>query len=185
MQSNNLKSVAWAIGLWGVMSIIFGALVLAWPGITLKVFLIIIGINFVATGAVLTVGSLADRNGHWVGGVLMGALSLIAGIYVFANPQTTGLVLIYLLAIWAIAVGAIQIVSGFESKEDKGWLIFSGIVSLLFGIYIFGRPLTGALALIWAIGLYAIISGVMLIVTAFKANSIQKDMRKVTATARR
>ncbi len=45
MDLKNLKSLSWAIALWGVMTIIFGVLIMAWPGITLKALIIIIGIN--------------------------------------------------------------------------------------------------------------------------------------------
>lgn len=182
MSERNSSSLAWALGLWGAFSVIIGALVLAWPGITLKVLLILMGINFIATGAVIAIGSLVDRRGHWIGGILIGVLSLLAGMYVFANPQTSALVLLYLIAIWAIAVGSIQVISGFESRNDKGWLVVSGLVSILFGLFIFARPLEGALALIWAIGLFSIIQGVVIIVTAFKSGG---DSAVQVATGRK
>lgn len=175
MQQKDLQGVSWALGLWGVMSVIFGALVLSWPGITLKAFLVILGAYFVASGLVMLVGSLVNRQGKWVLGALMGAISTVAGLYVFANPLISGLVTLYVIALWSITAGVLQIAAGFEGKNNW-WLVFAGAVYTWFGFYIFARPAGGALTLMWIIGLSNIISGIMLIITAFEANSTSKRL---------
>jgi uncharacterized membrane protein HdeD (DUF308 family) len=55
-------------------------------------------------------------------------------------------------------------------KEIEGeWLMgLSGVLSVLFGLFVFFQPGGGALALIWVIGAYAIFFGMLLIVLAFK-----------------
>ncbi len=171
----DLKGAAWALGLWGVLSVIFGALILAWPGITLKVFLVILGIYLVATGLVMLVGSLVNREGRWIGGTLVGIVSAIAGLYVFSNPQISGLVALSVIALWAVAVGVLQIVDGFEGKNNWARII-AGVVYTLFGLYIFANPAGGAVALVWLVGLSTIIGGIALIVTAFEANSASKKL---------
>ena len=174
MQSD-MKAASWALGLWGALSVIFGVLILAWPGITLKAFLVILGIYLLATGVVMLVGSLVNRENHWVGSALVGVLSVAAGLYVFAHPQTTALVLLSVIALWAIGVGVLQIVAGFEGKNN--WLmIFAGVVYTLFGFYVFANPKGGALTLIWLIGLTTVASGVMLSIAAFEANSLSKKV---------
>lgn len=178
MELKELKALSWALALWGVLSIIFGVMVLAWPGITLQALIILVGIYLFATGAVLTVGSIADREENWVGGLILGILSVLAGVYVFGNPEITGLVLLYVIAIWAIVVGVLQIAGGFEVENDGGWLIFGGIVSVLFGLFAFARPLSGALALIWLIGFFAILNGVFLVVGGFKVRGFRNDVNK-------
>lgn len=164
-----LKGAAWALGIWGVFSIIFGALILAWPGITLKVFLIIIGIYFIASGFTMLVGSLVHHQGKWILGALLGVISVVAGLYVFANPAISGLVTLSVIAVWAVAVGMLQIVAGFEGKNSWS-LIIAGAINTLFGFYIFANPVGGAIALVWLIGLSTIIGGVALVITAFEAH---------------
>lgn len=175
MQKEELHSAAWALGLWGALSVIFGAVVLAWPGITLKAFLVVLGVYFVVSGLVMLVGSLVNHKGKWVVGALIGALSLVAGLYIFANPQTSGLVALYVIALWAIAGGLLQIVSGFEGKNNW-WLIIAGVIYTLFGFYIFANPLGGALALMWIIGLTAVAGGIAIVITAFEANNASKKL---------
>lgn len=174
-----LKGAAWSLGLWGALSIIFGMLIVAWPGITLKVFLLILGIYLLASGAVLTVGSLLRRGGHWVGGILMGVLSVIAGLYVFAHPSVSGLVVLTLIAIWAIALGALQIVAGLEGRNNW-WLVTSGVIYAFFGLYIFANPAGGAIALVWLIGLSVIAGGIVSLIGAFKVNDLEKQLKKAS-----
>ena len=171
-----LNGAAWAIGLWGAFSIIFGGLILAWPGITLKAFLIVLGAYFVASGLVMLVGSLVNRQESWVIGALMGAISAIAGLYVFANPQISGLITLFVISIWAIAAGMLQIAAGFEGKNNW-WLIFAGAVYTLFGFYIFANPAEGAITLVWLVGLSTIIGGIALVITSFELNSESKKLK--------
>lgn len=170
-----LQGASWALGLWGVLSVMFGVLVLSWPGITLKAFLIVLGAYLVASGLVMLVGSLVNRQSKWVLGALMGFISTIAGLYVFANPLISGLVTLYVIAIWAITAGVLQVAAGLEGKNNW-WLVFAGLVYTWFGFYIFARPAGGALTLVWIIGLSNIISGIMLVITAFEANSASKKL---------
>ena len=108
-----VKGAAWALGLWGAFSVIFGVLVLAWPSITLKAFLVVLGVYLLASGVVMAIGSLVNRQGHWVGGAIIGALSAVAGLYVFANPKISALAILTVVAVWSIAVGTLQLVAGF------------------------------------------------------------------------
>lgn len=170
-----LKGAAWALGLWGALSVIFGALILAWPGITLKAFLVILGIYLVATGLVMLVGSLVNREGRWIGGALVGVISAVAGLYVFSNPQISAVVALSVIALWSVAVGMLQIVDGFEGKNNWARIV-AGAVYTLFGFYIFANPAGGAVALVWIIGLSTIAGGIALVVTAFEANSAAKQV---------
>jgi len=170
---DQLRGASRSLGLWGVLSIVFGVLVLAWPGITLKAFLVVLGIYLVASGLVLLVGSLFRREGHWILGAVMGVISAIAGLYVFANPGTSALVVLSLIAIWAVVVGTLEVVAGFEGRNNW-WLILSGAVFVLFGFYIFARPGQGALVLMWLIGLSAIASGILSVVAASRLGALER-----------
>lgn len=173
---SDIKATSWALGVWGALSIIFGLMIFAWPGITLKVFLIILAIYLLTSGVVMLVGSLVNRAGHWVVGALAGAVSAFAGLYVFANPQISALVALSLIAIWAIVVGVLQIVAGFEGPKKNWLLVIAGAIYTLFGMYIFANPKGGAIAIIWLIGLSVIAGGVVLVISAFKAHELAKEL---------
>ena len=78
---------------------------------------------------------------------------------------------------WSIGVGVLEIVAGFEAKTN--WLlVVSGIIYSFFGMYIFANPKGGAIAIIWLIGLSVIVSGTVLIVSAFRFNKEAKLVGK-------
>jgi uncharacterized membrane protein HdeD (DUF308 family) len=123
----------------------------------------------------MLVGSLVNRDGKWAIGALVGFLSVVSGLYVFSHPQASALVALSVIAIWAVAAGMLQIVAGFEGKNNW-WLVLSGAIYTLFGFYIFANPKGGALTLVWLIGLSTITGGIALVITAFEANSASKQL---------
>ncbi|MCJ9711356.1 DUF308 domain-containing protein, partial [Bordetella hinzii] len=83
----------------------------------------------------------------------------------------TALVLLYIIAFWAIVAGVFQIAAAirFRKEIQNEWLHgLSGLVSLLFGVMLVIQPGAGALALVWVIGLYAVFFGILLLVLALR-----------------
>lgn len=175
---DDLKSSAWALGLWGALSIIFGIVIVAWPSITIKAFLLVLGIYLLASGAVMLLGSLVRRTGHWIIGAMVGLLGFVAGLYVFAHPQISALAVLTVIAIWAIVAGMLQIVGGFIADHTDWWRVFAGVIFTLFGFYIFANPKGGALTILWLIALWAIAGGILLAVSAFEVAKIDKAISK-------
>ena len=162
----------WMLLLRGIAAIIFGGLALAWPGMTLLTLILFYGAFVLVDGvlaivAAITGGTLTPR--WWL--AIVGLLGIAAGLLTFLLPGVTALVLLYLIAGWAIATGVFQIVGAIRLRKeiDNEWfLILCGIISVLFGIAMFMAPGAGALALIWVIGIYAIIIGVLLVGLSFR-----------------
>jgi uncharacterized membrane protein HdeD (DUF308 family) len=162
----------WMLLLRGVAAIIFGGLALAWPGMTLLTLILFYGAFALADGvlaivAAITGGTLAPR--WWL--AIVGLLGIAAGLLTFLMPGVTALVLLYLIAGWAIATGVFQIAGAIRLRKeiDNEWfLILCGVVSVLFGVAMFMAPGAGALALIWVIGIYAIIVGALLVGLSFR-----------------
>jgi uncharacterized membrane protein HdeD (DUF308 family) len=162
----------WMLLLRGVAAIIFGLLALAWPGMTLLTLILFYGAFVLVDGvlaivAAITGGTMAPR--WWL--AIVGLLGIAAGLLTFLMPGLTAVVLLYLIAGWAIATGAFQIVGAIRLRKeiDNEWyLILCGVVSVLFGVAMFMAPGAGALALIWVIGIYAIIIGALLVGLSFR-----------------
>ena len=86
-------------------------------------------------------------------------------------PGLTALVLLIFIAVWAIVLGVIEIVGAIKLRkeiEGEWFLILNGALSVLFGIVLLWRPGTGAIALVWIIGAYAIILGVIYVMFGLK-----------------
>lgn len=162
----------WMLLLRGIAAIIFGVLALAWPGMTLLTLILFYGAFALADGvlaiiAAITGGAPAPR--WWL--AIVGLLGISAGLLTFLMPGLTALVLLFFIAGWAIATGVFQIIGAIKLRKeiDNEWLlILSGIISVLFGVAMMAAPGAGALALVWVIGIYAVIIGVLFVALAFR-----------------
>jgi uncharacterized membrane protein HdeD (DUF308 family) len=99
------------------------------------------------------------------------------GIITLQAPGITAIGLVFFIAIWALATGILKIVEAIRlRKEVKGeyWMIFSGLAGVLFAILVMERPVAGAMALIWLIGWFAIVTGVMLTALSFRLRSLRR-----------
>lgn len=73
---------------------------------------------------------------------------------------------------WLVGLqGIIGVVAGVRLRKEiagEFWLGLSGVVSILFAFFVIARPGEGALAVIWIIGSYSIIFGIILTAFAFR-----------------
>jgi len=178
----------WMILIRGVLSVLFGIMVFAWPGISLFSLVLLFGAFVLADGfgnVVTAIGGRDEQENWWV--LLLAGLAGIAlGVLTFFNPGVTALALLFYIAIWAIATGLLQIVAAIRlRKEIEGefWLGLGGLASVVFGMLLVARPGQGALAVLWLIAVYAIAFGVILIILAFKARGFVKRIEAAPVTA--
>lgn len=165
----------WGLALRGIAAIIFGLIVWAWPGMVLHVLVLVFGIFALASGIfAILAGVRADTSrNRWLL-IAEGVLAVLAGIVALAWPGITAVALLFLIAIWAIVTGVVEILGAFRTGGAGGveWLlILSGVVSIIFGILLFVWPHLGLLALVWLIGIYAVIYGVIMLVRAISGEA--------------
>jgi uncharacterized membrane protein HdeD (DUF308 family) len=167
-------TLSWsALALRGVLAILFGLLVFAWPGITLWVLIVFFGAHALVDGVLALVAAVrGSASGvRWWGMLLEGILGIATGIIAFLMPGLTALVLLYLIAAWAIITGVFEIIAAIRlRKEIEGeWLLgLRGVLAILFGVILFANPGAGALAVVWLIGVFSIIFGIVELILAFR-----------------
>ena len=157
----------WAFALRGVLAILFGLVAIVWPDITLGALVILFGAYALVDGIFAIVGAVMNgRDGRWLPLIVVGLGGILVGLITLIWPGLSALALIYLVAAWAIGIGLFQIVGAIEMRKritNEVWLILSGALSVLIGLYIAVFPGDGAVALVLLIGFYAIVFGVLLI----------------------
>jgi uncharacterized membrane protein HdeD (DUF308 family) len=176
----------WAVGLRGVLGILFGLICLLTPGIAVEVFVILFAAYMFVDGVFAIISGIkAARNGErWGLLILEGIVDLAAGTVAVLWPAITLVALIWVVAIWAIVSGALMLWAAFTLNLDHGrwWLALGGIASLIFGILLVIEPLIGAVVLTLWIGAYALVFGIFLLVLAFQLHS-KKEEREHKAPA--
>lgn len=176
------------LGVAGVASIAFGAITLFWPGISLVALTALFGAFALVYGTfALAAGFnlLAHRSTDWVPYVLGGLAGVVVGVVTFFAPGLTDLTLIYVIAAWAIIVGVFEIIASLDIRDmvkGAGWLTASGVVSVAFGVLVAARPGTGALAILWLIGAYAILGGATRLYAAYRMHSVDSYVKRAVAT---
>jgi uncharacterized membrane protein HdeD (DUF308 family) len=164
----------------GILAVILGVLVLAWPGKTIIVAAIIFGAYLLVTGfaQVIFAFSLHVSAGGRVLLFISGAASLILAVLCFRSLQDS----ILLLAIW-IGVGFIfrGVATAVSAISDptlpgRGWEIFIGAISLLAGVVMLASPFESIATLTWVVGIWLIVIGVFEVVSAFGIRSASKKL---------
>lgn len=168
-----VNGIRTALGIGGVLAVIVGILILAWPEKTAMVVTAIIAIYAIAAGLVYAgLGIFAKSKGGWarIGHIVLGVIFIIAGIVAFLNLGATTA---WLALFVGILVGILWIVEGIVSlstlsdASSKGWTVFFAIVSIIAGVVLLFSPIWGAAVLWWLIGIALIVLGIIQVVRAF------------------
>ena len=180
MADTELAKMRWALGLSGLLSIVFGVVIVVWPGISLLALTILFGAYTLATGVVGLYFSLtAEANGErgWL--IVSSLLGIVVGITVLVWPDISALALLYVIGAYAIVLGILALGGAFWlplGGGDTALMILSGLVSILFGIVMFAKPGDGALVTLALIAAFALITGISELVVAIGGKRlVEKD----------
>ena len=157
----------------GVAAIIFGILTFVLPVASLAALVLLFGSYALVDGVFSLVGALrrADSERPWWALVLHGIAGIAAGVVTFMYPGLTALVLVYVIAAWAIIIGVLEIVVAIRLRKmitGEWWLAASGALSIVLGVLLMAAPGAGALALVLWIGAWALVTGVLLVAVGIR-----------------
>jgi uncharacterized membrane protein HdeD (DUF308 family) len=163
----------WSLMIRGVVAVIFGILALAAPAKTLDFLIMLFGIFVLVVGLVATIGAIMHRkeSENWWLILIPGVAGIVIGLISVAMPAFTEAIIIYLIAIWALVSGIGQIYSAMKIRKDvEGeWMpILIGIISIVLGILLFVRPIEAAATVMWLVGLFVLVIGILWIVMGFR-----------------
>jgi uncharacterized membrane protein HdeD (DUF308 family) len=173
---NQLSSKWWTFLLRGIVALALAAVCLISPGQTASALVFIVAAYFIISGVVAIFAGFAFTGAaSWWALVLMGIVDAALGIIMLTQPGMGPLALAYLFAIWMIMNGVTEISSAIALRNiihDEFWWILLGIITLVAGVYVILVPGLGLLALVYTIGIYAILAGIALIALAFRIKGL-------------
>ena len=177
----------WVILVRGIILVLLGIAMFAWPKATLLVFVVLFAAYLFVDGIMAIFQGFSQRRDGEPSGwsFAQGVLAILFGIAVLVWPDTIGKVIIYIIAIWAILAGIGGIAGGFRMKavpgSGWGWFLTWGILALVFGIALIANPAAGILSILWLVAIWAIISGIVFIVASFFFRKVGNDIVNSTA----
>jgi uncharacterized membrane protein HdeD (DUF308 family) len=175
-----LQRAWWMLALRGAAALLFGILAIAWPGITLLVLVALFAAYALVTGGAALIAGFQQRKtdkGWWLV-LLLGVIAVAAGIVAILNPAITALVLVLVMGVNALFTGILDIALAIRLRKairNEWLLILAGVVSVIFGVLVMIFPGAGALAMVWMVSFYAMLTGVLLLALAFRLRAESKN----------
>lgn len=177
---NPIAGSWWSLLVRGLIAIALGVAAFLLPAITLGALILVFGAYAVVEGVINIAG--AWRRGHhherWGALLFEGVVSVLAGVVAFLMPGITAFALVMLVAGWAIVTGIFELVAAVRlRKHIRGeWLLaLCGVISILFGAYVFAFPIAGVLAITLWFGMYEILFGILLTTLGFKLRRLHRS----------
>ena len=171
----------WVLALRGVLGILFGIVAFVWPGATLAALILVFGAYVFVDGIFAVVAGIGMRRqmDRWWLIVLEGAAGIILGVLTFRSPDTTALVLLTFIAAWSIVTGIFEIATAVRLRKliaNEWLLILSGVVSIIFGALLIALPGAGAVSIVWLLGAYALLFGILTLMLAFRVRGMRERL---------
>jgi uncharacterized membrane protein HdeD (DUF308 family) len=182
MDSKIVSGIWWALVIRGVLAVLFGIVAFFYTGQTLVALVYVFGVFALLSGIAMIVAAVRAGEAHqrWGWLAASGLIGVAAGVVSFVWPSPTALAFVYLVAAWAIISGVTEIAFALALPETLAhpfWAGLSGALSVLFGVLLAIWPKSGATALTWLIGIYAILYGLTLFYYAFLLQTARSGAR--------
>jgi uncharacterized membrane protein HdeD (DUF308 family) len=175
-----LKSLGTSLIARGILAVIVGIIALAWPSVTVLALVILFAIYAFIAAGLQAARAFSSRNaGPVIGHLLLGLVDLAAGVVALAWPAPTALVLVLIVASWAVIGGLVEFSAAFASGEPAGtraMLILGGLVTVAFGVVLFARPGVGAITLALLFGLFNLIAGIWMLAQGIELRRTEKTL---------
>jgi uncharacterized membrane protein HdeD (DUF308 family) len=158
-----LRSLSSSLLVRGLLGVAVGIVALAWPAVTVYALVVLFAVLAFTGAGQEAVQAFRGRTARPVlQHLLLGLIDVAAGVVALVWPTPTAVVLVLIVAGWAVAGGVLQLYAAFRAEEIAGTgaaFILGGLVTIAFGIALFAHPDMGALALALLFGMYNLIYG--------------------------
>jgi len=159
--SNLVRNIWISAILSGLLAVVVGVVILAWPEPSVVAAAVFFGVYLVVSGLAVVLGILAFR--HFGEGYAVVLLAIwIATGFIFRGVSVT-----------ASAIGDPRF-------PGRGWAIFFGLMSIIAGFVVLAYPFDSIVTLALVVGIWLIILGITEIVSGFGMRSDVRKLGKMT-----
>lgn len=177
-QVTPVEKQLWGLGIaTGVVAILFGVLALFWPGLTVGLLVLMFGVFVLVWGIVGLIVSLSSisTDKFWWLELIFSLLAVGLAVYLLRNPATAAELFVLFIGLTFLVRGVVDILEGlFDAGRTGGNRVLGvvlGALGLVAGVITLTYPVSAGLAVVWIIGLYAVLYGSLLIAFSFRAQA--------------
>jgi uncharacterized membrane protein HdeD (DUF308 family) len=165
----------WLLILRGVVALLFGIMAIISVEFTLLFLVYLFGAYVLLDGIMEIIVSLQERRSSsaWLAVFLIGIVGIVVGVLSFIHPGNVALLIFYLIAAWLIIAGFFELISALlRARGTEWWSIIGGILSIIVGIIFVLHPTSSILSIVWLLGVFALVYGIIQIVRAIRLRSL-------------
>ena len=173
----------WGVGVVaGIAATLFGVAAVFWPQETIITLLYLFAAYILVDGVVNFFGgifSIGHAGSAWFLRVILGALMMGVGVYLLRHPHVTFATLILLIGFTLIVRGVFDVVRAFTDRMNNTHRLLQiivGVLAFIVGIYVLFQPVSGGVAFVWVLGLYALIAGPITIAMALDLRNAENEL---------
>src|SRR5262245_42971593 len=167
----------WVLLVRGFLGVLIGVLAFAWPGLIVLSVVLAWAVFAEADGIAALVLAMTGHHqprSRWPL-IISGIVGIAAGLVTLVFPPIGVIVLLWIVAAWAIGRGAFQIVAALELRrfvEGEWLMVASGMLSVIFGVVVIAEPIFGVRTFAYLVGLYASAVGLLEIALSFRVRKL-------------
>lgn len=163
----------------GVLTIAFGLVAVIWPHVTVAAILWVVAVFAIVDGVVEIFDAIRQRrDGGTALGITLGVLAIAFGVVALVWPGPTITVFAVIVGIWTLVAGLLQIVASIDLRKvlgsGWGWGVTSGVLTLVLGVLLLVWPKGSLAALVWVVGIWAFVIGIVLIGIGVRVRRLAK-----------
>jgi uncharacterized membrane protein HdeD (DUF308 family) len=173
----------WLNLLRGVLSIALGLVAILWPGLSIQAFFLVFGVFSIVDGIVALGTGIFFRGTSWGWTLFQGIAGILIGLLAVARPQTLAAVIVIFLAMWALLIGLFQVAVSMQlrtaGQRSWLWVLISGSITALLGLYFLINPEVGAAFLAVTVGIFMLAGGIVLVYGAVQLRRNREELAQL------
>jgi uncharacterized membrane protein HdeD (DUF308 family) len=161
----------WGLAMRGTITTLFGLAAIFWPKETLVTLVYLFSALILVSGVIRLFTGVSRIGQHQLGflTVIMGLIEVGVGVYLIRHPHLTFATFILLIGFTLIISGVVAVIGALFDRTtatERTLAIIVGLVAVLAGIVVLFQPESSGVAFVWILGLYALLTGPLMIAMA-------------------
>jgi len=152
----------------GILAILFGLFAIFIPAETSLTVVKYFGVVLIIGGVfgLINAIQLMKKKHEYVSTLLSSIISILLGLFIVIYTHKSLEIFAIIMGVWALVLGFVQLfiaLNLFSAGRNKNLIILNSIITLVFGLILLFNPVNSMFALVYLVGIMALIAGSILV----------------------